>query len=283
MSKKLLFIALLFAGVATMAVSLIAWQTSNSPDYEALPRVVTDDLREILDDDVAKEVVATTSTTTTVATATTTPPPPQGDIEEKKIVCVTPVELTIYLSSADMVVSAPIDVSDSRFNPAKNRLDLHVNEVNGLPCADTELPVKILGHKQDQFCNLVLEDGDKCDYGVQTGDQVLVTLEDGNVIEYLVVEPLKSEVATPLSEIYENFYRKMDASLTPAVMFRKFTEYEQFYHEIFDREDAQDEMWLFTSCGHDIRGGHSQDACAVRTEFSRLITPEELFTEDGGQ
>lgn len=288
MHKRGLLLALvvLLLGVtgATMAWMNFRGAPANfagaMPELVAQPKVVSDDLREILDLD-GVEMLSTP--TTSGNTTTTQPPAPQGDTEEK-IECSMPVTLTLHLAEWDLAISAGIDVSDTRFYPAKNRVDIHVSSVNGLPCADTDLPVKLLGHKQHQFCNLVVEDDafDPCEYGVSLGDQVLVILEDGATVVYEVVEPLESDIATPLVEVYEEYYTEAGINPTPATMFRKFTEYVEYYDEIFSREDASDELWIFTSCGNDIdESGNSQDACAVRTEFRHLITPEERLKEAG--
>jgi len=289
MIKKLINGALLLgliAGIGLTIWGLNDWRSPDLPDVVALPTPVPEDLRVILDNQ--PEVVASTSTSapppsSTVAPATTStlPPAPQGD-EVEKVECTLPVGINIYLSSADMLLTAPIDVSDNRFDPAKNRVDIHVSKnTNGLPCADTSLPVKLLGHKQHQFCNLVVEPSgfDPCEYGVSLGDQVLIVLEDNSVVEYVVVEPLESAIATPLAVVYQDYYEEREIVPSPAVMFRKYDEYQQFYDEVFPRDDASDELWLFTSCGNDRSDanhpGHSTDSCAVRTEFVRYISVEQ--------
>ena len=256
MIKRLIFGVILLGGFALIGWGLWSWNTPSEPEPLAQPVPAT-----------TTSTAVEASTTSTVlaevkpSTTTTRPPPPEGDAP---IECALPVEIRIHFSAADSILSAPVDVSDTRFNPAKNRVDLHVSDTNGLPCAEADLPVKLLGHKQHQFCYLVLESPsfDPCEYGVNLGDLVEIVLADGEIVTYEVIEALPSQVASPLSEVYPEI-----GSPSPAVMFRKFTQYQQFYDEIFLREDASDELWLFTSCGNDIQGGHSQDACAVRTEF----------------
>lgn len=270
MIKKLVFGVLLLGGVALLGWGIVDWNTASEPDQIAQPVPASPTTTRVV------EQVSDTSTTLAYTdrpdTTTTLPPPPRGD---NRIECALPVELNIYFSAKQFAFEEPIpiDVSDTRFDPAKNRVDIHVSDVNGLPCANTGLPVKLLGHKQDQFCYLVLEDSsfDPCDYGIELGDIVQIVLEDGEIVTYEVVEPLPSEVSTPLSEVYPEI-----TNPSPAVMFRKFTEFAQFYDEVFLREDAQDELWLFTSCGNDIQEGHSQDACAVRTKFRHYTGNQDM-------
>jgi len=96
------------------------------------------------------------------------------------------------------------------------------------------------------------------------------------------VPTLESEVAKTMAEVYADFYEETGITPTPAMVFRKFEDKEslRFYDEVFPREDAKDEMWLFTSCG-EKKNGYSQDACAVRTVFVRMITPEQRMTGVG--
>lgn len=282
MGKKLLGYGLLIGALALcswwMAKEIQGWRSQDQPDPEASPIPVENLVEETIDSAPEVTITSTTaaplSSTEPTSTTTTSPPPPDGGAEE--IVCGLPNELWLYLATEDMLIKAPVDVSDSRFNPAKNRVDIHTSSVNGLPCANTTLPVKLLGHKQHQFCNLVIEpEDDACRYGVNLKDKAWIVLDDGiRVVEYEVVEPLVSKVAEPLKA------RDDETPPTPGVIFDKYNEFLEFYDEVFPREDAADEMWLFTSCSP-LANGHSPDACAVRTEFVRMTTVEQVLLELG--
>lgn len=283
--RKVIFVVLLLIGVAAISSAGIGyWMGLNSqtPDEQAQPQEVSDDLQEILASDAPALTLPDMALADPEETTNTTEPSPEGDRVE--IVCEDPVELTILLSSAESEteVTAEIDIrhSPEYWYPEKNRLEIYVSKKTGLPCVDSSKPVRVLGHKQDQFCFLVREAiNEACAYGVSLGDLLFVKLRDGARLQYRVVPPIPSDVATPLGEVYGDFYEGNGEEPTPAVMFDKFDYdvYDKFYEEAFLREGAEDELWLFTSCGRKVNG-HSQSSCAVRTEFAQYHpAPSEVF------
>ena len=188
---------------------------------------------------------------------------PEDSAVDDKVGSLETATRPVHIAIPAKDIAAEIDTTgpsynSNRFNPAAGRIDFWLEPGTAKPCEAG--PSFMLGHVTDVFAYLTTGPGDDHRDGLETGDKVAVTLEDGTECIFEVVD-FDLAIGEPVDG-------------TPAHRIGKNDWAQTYWEEAIQSSIERPVLFLLTSSGTEFEpSGHRANNDIVMAELTDIRTP----------